>query len=489
MSTAAKTIAALVFVALLGGVLTLPLRDNQPSRPQRVAAAPSAEPSPSPTKRSSGPTGPLRTKRFVQRYPKACLRPVPRPAGGGLLAVHRGRSIAVTTTSGAITASISPIPALGKPPLVSWSPSGRYLAAGSQGLMWTADGESVLAANGEFQHGFVWQSPADPWGWSPVADCGLSIESGAPGVRFGGALWVSSADPDVTSLGRPLLDRGVESFAYSRDGRRLGLVLKEGRVRSLWFAHLEQNRMVEVRRFVRHTCCIELAGWSPDDRDLLYWAGSGASVMADGWPLEGVNAWGKVSRYTPRTSSRGFRLSNGIFTEPDWIVNCGGRLVAPLGGDRFPTSGRVISFLRPNRRPVRVSSGNFADVDPTCSPNGELIVVARSPALGNANVRPPQEALYLLSATDPRNADPLRPITEEGGPSEGSPEWGPPHTGILYLSRLRGSADPELWFIAEGSSQPRSLGLTVSCARALGPCNPTMLYDWSATPPDGLPAG
>ncbi|MDQ3962559.1 MAG: hypothetical protein M3277_01375 [Actinomycetota bacterium] len=486
MSTAAKTIAALLFVALFGVVLTIPLRDSGPrSGPELVLASPSPEPSPSPTKRRREPTGPLRSKRFAHRYPKACLRPGPLPADGGLIAVHRGRSIAIITTSGAITASIGPTPMLGKSPLVSWSPSGRYLAAGSQGLMWTAEGESILAANGEFQHGFVWQSEADPWGWSPVADCGLSIESGAPGVRFGGALWVSSADPNVTSLGQSLINRGVESFAYSRDGRRLGLVLREGRVRSIWIANLERNRMQEVRRFERVTCCITLAGWSPDGRDLLYWAAHGASIAADGWPLEGIDIDGERSRYTPRVSSERFEFEEVMLTQPDWLVSCGDRLLAPLGGGRFPTDGRVVSFLRRNARPIQVGSGNFADVDPTCSPNGELIVVARSPAFGNANARPPHQTLYLLDA-DARGDRALRPITDDAGPSEGSPEWGPPRTGILYLSR-----SPErvsFWYLAEGEAQPRALGIRLGLTEG-GFGLRRDSYDWSATPPDGLPVG
>ena len=478
MSTAAKTIAALVFLALLGGLLTIPLRENEPRDPKRVAASPRPEPSPSPTKRRREPTGPLRSRRLVQRYPKACLRTAPSPEGAGLVAVHNGRRVVMADTNGTRTATIRPVPRI-QPP-IAWSPSGRYIAIGHQGLFWTNEGEIVLFANGEFSHGMV-QGSTGKWAWSPIADCGVAIED-----DFVGALQVSHIDPHLAA-GVRLVNRGVESFAFSRDGRRLGLVLKEGRVRSLWIAHLEQSRMVEVRRFVRHTCCIELAGWSPDDRDLLYWAGSGASVMADGWPLEGVNAWGKVFRYTPRTSSGGFGLPNGIFTEPAWLVNCGGRLLAPLGGDRFPSSGRLISFLRRDKRPIRVSSGNFADVDPTCSPNGELIVVARSPARGNANLRrPPQKELYLMSASDARNADALRPITEEGGPSEGSPEWGPPRTGILYTSRDRSRVS--FWFLPEGPAQRRPLGISLRLTEG-GFGIRDDAFDWSATPPDGLPAG
>lgn len=452
MSTAAKTIAALLFVGLLGVVLTIPLRDSE-SRLQtpRVAAFPSPEASPSKASRR-GPGGPLRTKRFAQRYPRSCLRPVPRSDGPGLIAVHHGRRVVVTDPSGERTATIQPLPRISPP--VAWSPSGRYVAIGPQGLFWTAEGEQVIHMNGEFQHGIV-QGRSGRWSWSPISDCAVEIED------QDGRLLLAHIDSRITLFGLELVRRDVESFAYSHDGRQLGLVIREDRVASLWIADLTRSRMDEVRRFQRATCCIALAGWSPDDRDLLYWAGSGASVMADGWPLEGIDAQGRVREYEP------------MITDPRYLEECGGRLLAVLGGGRgqlpeFAT--RRLSFIQPGRTPERLTPVSVVTHWPTCAPGGRLVA-----AIEARDTDSPGRLVVLDEAGRVRQRFEVMGAT--------IPEWGPGGTGVLFAQRPS-SGPCMLWFAPEGAG-PRSTGLSVSCRRVYLP----RMYDWSATPPDGLPPG
>ncbi|HEV3473531.1 MAG TPA: hypothetical protein VG408_10085 [Actinomycetota bacterium] len=452
MNTAAKTVAALLFVALLGGVLTIPLRDSDGSPPRRATVArPTPARSPTETRHARRePTGPLRTKRFVQRFPRACLRPVARPDDGGLIAALNGRRVTIVTSSGESRATITDVAPVVRPPL-AWSPSGRYIAVGPQGLFWTAEGEVVLFANGEFSHGMV-QGSTGPWAWSPISDCGVAIED-----DFEGALQVNHIDPHLAANIR-LVNKGVESFAYSPDGRTLGLVIAERGIRSLWFADLDASRLHEVKRFDSGICCVNLGGWTPDGSALLYWAGPGASVMADGWPLRSIDRTGEVARW------------GRTLTRPDILVGCSETLYAIDRRDRLDAEGQLRAL--PSDTPLSTQEVSAA----SCNVRGRIVASARID--GSA-----RSQLVLL------DGDGGQVVTSDPDYSDQRPQWAS-GIGVLFerlpiIERCEHDTPEcaaQVWFIPEGGT-PRSLGLRLNREdyglRAI--------VDWSATPPNGLP--
>jgi hypothetical protein len=208
--TSVRGLAAVVFVALFGYFLAGPvLRSDDDAGPGPRAVVPTPAPRPEATRSAPGAESPT---RLLTRYPRACLRPVARPEGTGLVAAYNvdgshGEQVVVATVEGETVATIRDPAPIVRPP-IGWSASGRYLATGEQGLFWTADGEAVLI--GDVQHGMV-SGLRGTWAWSPIADCGLAIVNGA--------LHVVGVDPFVTvGPSRELLPGGVLHFAFTPDG-------------------------------------------------------------------------------------------------------------------------------------------------------------------------------------------------------------------------------------------------------------------------------
>ena len=440
---AARLLGALVFVALLGLAVSPVLFDGDDfEAPERPVASPPPTPSNEPTPEPE-PTAEPAEPRLVGRYPQACLRPVSRPGPFGHVAAYRRGAITIATTGGDVQATIRAPGKIVRPPL-AWSPSGTVLAAGPQGLFWRANGDEVFI--GDVQHGLV-QGSGGTWGWSPLSDCGVHIDQT-------GALHVAAANPHVVGAGRKLLE-DVESFSYSPDGRRLGLVLEDGGARSIWVADLARNRLHLVRDFPRPICCISLGGWTPSGDGLLFWAGPGASVMADGWRLESVTIGGERERW-------GTTVPSGP------LERCGNTLIGLVGGDRFGEGARLAELIAdgPERFLTDESVPSFS-----CSPDSRFLVVQTENGLA-LRARDGSFIRYLTSID-----------TGNGQWGESNPEWGPPRTGILFIRSMH--LQTQLWFIPEGgrAEQP------VLELKRWGKWNVRSLFDWSATPPDGLPAG
>ena len=385
----------------------------------------------------------------MQRFPRACLRPAAAPVGDGLVAAidqidRPGATIA--TTAGKELARF------GTEPPIRWSPSGRYVAAGQQGLLWTADGEEVVFANGEFQHGLV-QTSGGSWGWSPVSDCGLSIEST-------GALQVSAAD-STQAAAVLLVRRAVESFSFSPDGSKLGILTRTGGRRgpaSIWIADLASGRMDEVRRYTRTMCCITFGGWSPDGDDLLFWAAPGASVSADGWRLTSIDA------------ARHFRIWGATLTRPEVLARCATRLLALIGGDRFGQRKNRVAVLEPGPEIAPLTPpARYESV--SCAGHGQLLVATRGLRL----------ALFEADGTFVRNLTEVD--TGNGIVNETNAEWGPAGTGIFFVRSIHNTR--QLSYLPEGGNEPRP----ILDNRLIETFPAHESFDWSATQPDGLPVG
>lgn len=444
---AARLLGALVFVALLGLAVSPVLFDDDVEVPERPAASPAPTPSEEPTPEPEPTDEPSAEPqlRFTDPYPKACLRPVSRPGPFGHVAAYSGGAITIATTGGDVQATIRAPGKIVRPPL-AWSPSGTVLAAGPQGLFWRANGDEVSI--GDVQHGLV-QGRRGTWGWSPLSDCGVHIDET-------GSLYVAAANPNVVGAGRKLLE-DVESFSYSPDGRRLGLVREEGGARSLWIADLARNRLRLVRDFPRPICCISLGGWTPSGDGLLFWAGPGASVMADGWRLESVTIGGERERW-------GTTVPSGP------MERCGDDLIGLVDGDRFGQGARL-AVLRSGEEELVLTLTSERIRSFSCSPDDRFFAVQSDARLALFG-RDGNFSRYLT------NID-----TGNGQWGESNPEWGPPRTGILFIRSMH--LQTQLWFIAEGgrAEQP------VVELKPTGKWNARSLFDWSATPPDGGASG
>ena len=459
---AVRGLAALVFVAVFGYFLAGPVlrSDDEPARrPRGVSVTPSAAPSKAPAK-------PRADRRLVHAYPRACLRQVAQPSGDGLIAAYNKRRVTIVTTTGDVQATIEDVAPTVRPP-IAWSPSGRVLAVGPQGLFWTPEGASVPL--GDVQHGLV-VGARGRWGWSPIADCGVHIDEN-------GELLIAAVDPNTSTKGRlavgaglPLVRPTVESFAFAPNGRSLGLVIVEGKRREIWVADLERNTMKAITRFPSSTCCVTLGGWTPDGAELLFWAASGASVSADGWLLQSVDP------ETRRVSSFA-----AVRVRPEFLERCAGDLLGIVGGDRFDVGPMRLGELQVGAGPSYLTPRTESHFSFSCTANGALMATARGA------VRDGSDPVGSTSQTE---VTILRPdgsevitLTPEGM-NDAAPEWGPPGTGLIFV-RISGD-DATVLFAAEGRT-PTALGMSVSVPR------PDIAWqqvlDWSATPPDGLPAG
>ena len=462
---AIRTIGALLFFALFGLFLAQPVLDSGADRPARL---PRLEVSATPDGQAVKVL-PRETKtitRLVHDYPRACLRQVQPPSGAGLVAAFDERRVTIVTTTGDVQATIEDVAPTVRPP-IAWSPSGRALAVGPQGLFWTPEGERVPI--GDVQHGMV-LGIRGRWGWSPIADCGVHINQK-------GELLITAVDSSTATKGGlavgpgiPLVRPTVESFAFAPEGRSLGLVIVEGKRREIWVADLTRNTMTAVTRFPSSTCCVTLGGWTPDGAELLFWAASGASVSADGWLLQSVDP--QTRRISSFTAMR---------VRPEFLERCAEDLLGIVGGDRFDVGPMRLGELQAGSGASYLTPRTESHFNFSCTSNGALIATARG------EVRDGSEATRSTSRTEVTilRADGSEVITlTPAGMSDGAPEWGPPGTGLIFVRLSDG--DATVLFAAEGRT-PTALGVSVAIPR------PDFVWhqvlDWSATLPDGLPAG
>ena len=455
---------ALLFTALLALFLAQPVLDSDddrpgPRRPRRDSVTPSAAPKEALAK-------PRTARRLVHAYPRACLRQVAPLSGDGLIAAYNERRVTIVTTTGDVQATIRDVAPTVRPP-IAWSPSRRVLAVGPQGLFWTTEGARVPI--GDIQHGMV-LGIRGRWGWSPIADCGIHIAQN-------GELLITAVDSSTATTGGlavgpgiPLVGPTVESFAFAPDGRSLGLVIVEGKRRAIWVADLERNKMTEVTRFPSSTCCVTLGGWSPDGAELLFWAASGASVSADGWLLQSVDP--ETRRISSFTALR---------VRSEFVERCAGDLLGIVGGDRFDVGPMRLGELQAGEGPSYLTPRTESHFGFSCTENGALIATARGDVRdGSDPVGSPSQTEVTILRADGSEVITLTPE----GMTDAAPEWGPPGTGLIFV-RLSGG-DATVLFAAEGRT-PTALDLSVSIPRPDSAWD--QVLDWSATPPDGLPAG
>ncbi len=425
---------ALVFVGALTIVLLQPILDtsneqspsNEP--PRTPAASPAPKPAPSPTS-TEEETETAAPDRLLSKIPRECLRPVERPSGVGLLAAYRGGAVRIASPTGGVTATIE-----AKPP-IAWSPSGSLLLT-HRGHLFTAEG---LPAGPTVIRGKTraFPEPVTFWTWSTVADC-------AVGVSREGTLLIAPLDAPIRRPHRDLL-RGMEirDISFSPDGRTLALVVRTDNeppvVNSIWFADLRTGRITRTRA---GAVAVPLLGWN--GRRVLFGRATGASIMADGIRLEGLSPGGEVVGYRA-----------GLLPSDDFLLTCGNRLLAVVGGARDATTNKRLAFIEPGEPPELLTSKAFVYSTPACSPNGDFVVAPRaeensSPSSGQ---RVDDRRLVLLRG----DGSFVRNLTLDSGFADEYPLWGPRGTGVVFVRRpIGGGGRPQAWFIPEGGRAQRT---------------------------------
>ena len=439
MSPSLKAVLALVFVVGMGAVLIRPIlnsTDVTPTAEPKVAAPSpkrSKPPAPSPTRRPTpspepSPTadgglvsGPFRTQPLFDRYPASCLRQV-GPTGEQPLiaAVDRG-SVSFGTTAGPVQPGPEGGSSLGKvKALLGFDRTGNLYAARSRsGSVVLSPPEGVQGGDGDPGYGEI-----SSISWSPISDC--SVATGEKGAL----VVLPSRGPDE------LVREGVVSAAFSPNGRRLALIIEEGKTTSIWVANLNGTNMREVHRG-RTGPSVSLEGWSPDGMTLYLTLGRDSGLSS-----------------ITITDTSAPPLSAGVVGAPvTGLEQCGDRLLGVVNGAIATISTRGPNYL------TETQAGYTAV---SCAPNGPFLAALRD------------DDLFLLDA-DGRE---LRDLTTDSGFKDVYVDWGDGGTGLLFGRVPSDGGAAQVWHIAEGGAA-RNTGLVFTPGAGA--------IDWSASPPTGLP--
>ena len=440
MSPSLKAVLALVFVVGMGAVLIRPIlnsTDVAPAASPEVSApsprrtkaeapsprprpTPSPEPSPSSTPDGGLVSGPFRTQPLFDSYPASCLRQAAATGEPLIAAVSRGR-VTFGTTAGPVQPGPEGGASLGKVTgLLGFDRTGELYAARSRrGGVVLSPPEGLQGADGDTGYGEL-----NSISWSPISECAVAIG------REGALVVLPSRGPDR------LVREGVVSAAFSPNGRRLALVMEEGKTTSIWVADLNGTKMREVQR-VRTGPSVSLEAWSPDGATLYLTLGRNSGLSFVSFPRANVPPLrGVVATVSVRS-----------------LEQCGDRLLGVVNGAVADISTGGPDYLTQK-------SGGYTAI--SCAPNGSFIAALRD------------DNLFLLDT----NGRELRDLTLEAGFKDVFADWGDGGSGLLFGRVPSDGGAAQVWHIAEGAAA-RNTGLLFTPGPGA--------IDWAASPPTGLP--
>ena len=458
-----KPIIALLFVALLGIVLTIPLRsttDDRSASTRKDNATPTPEasktpsekpsqsptPSPEPSETEPPEESPPDRARLTGTYPKSCLEPDGAPDGSGLFAIDQGNGIEISDTSGSGSTTVE-----GRFPF-KWSPSGSYLMTGT-GEVYDSTGDGVtnlFEGGGSFS-----------WSWSPIADCVVFASQDKVSVFAPG-----NGEP------KDLHDGLVSRFSFSPSGGDLAFVQDdpEAGEAHLWVASLATGKARRLTSLpLSEDDEIVLAGWTPDATHVLFWRGGSDELLQKGTSLKAVSATGKVKPVAR------------VLAHRDFLASCGDDLYAVVGGGaRVEPNAKRLARVSVDGDVEYLTPESAHDESPSCSPEGNLIAVARS---ASADGRGPG-ALTVIDRSGS-----VQFSSQEAGSEDAYPLWGRGDAGVLFIRQpVSGDGDPEVWSISQ--TRPASpTGATLrSIRRQPGIFRDSWGHwlDWSADEPSGV---
>ncbi|MFN2595389.1 MAG: hypothetical protein ABR579_10935 [Actinomycetota bacterium] len=374
------------------------------------------------------------------RYPKACDHPATPPTGSGEIAAYSKPTTTIANIDGTVVARFDSGASL------KWSASGKWLLS-SAGHLWTATGED---------RGPMFPAGSMKAAWSPSSDCAFAM----------------SADEKTLFVARPghdaveFAEGDLSDFGVSPDGKHLVVTAFAGGDTS--------HALVELIGLEDHSlssydpgqgaCCVVLASAWLDGDSPLMWVSPGTSVAADGWTLQAFEANAHGNARLTDVADEVIPAANG------YVARCGDRLVAVVGGGRpYPAlSHKRLAVVSPGASQAYLTPHGQAFQWPSCSSDGNYIAAIGVADGGTVN----DGHLVIVAAT----GGVAQTLTSGNDLADFDPGWGPLGTGVLF-GRASDSGKPwTLWYAPEGSS-PKSTNIRTS----------PYAYDWSVTPPTGLP--
>jgi hypothetical protein len=401
---------------------------------------------------------PIASVKVLARYPAACLHAVRRPTGNGMIAALNARRVTIASPiGGARTVLPVQLPASGsfppvnqpagagnRPPQLQWSPDGRYLAT-DDGRLWNANGTAA---------GRLFAKLPGSWSWSPTSDCAIGITSVGTMTP---TVTISLAVPGRRAV--PFLREALSQFAFSPGGRQLIFTVADAAHRQHFFQlDLASGRVQDMAIATTSDPSVIFGGWAPGNHVLLFWSGLGASILADGVQLRGLDL---------AHSGRLLTYGNGfIIPTSQSLARCGPQELAVIGEGRpYPTiTNKRLGYVAAGAPAEVMTPARQAYVSPACSRDNTSIAAVQYAEGGRATG---PARLALLTATGALRYC----LTPDSTFTDSAPEWA--ESGILYGRTPIGTATAQLWFAPHGSgSHDTTLRATA--------------WDWSATPPNGL---
>jgi hypothetical protein len=377
------------------------------------------------------PASPAVAVKVLSQYPHGCLHAVRRPTGAGQVATLQSGKLTIASPTGGTTSVIpySP-PAIGSyqpgVPLVGWSPDGGYVAT-RDGSLWTATGAPA---------GTLFATPAiGTWTWSPASDCAIAVTA-----RSKAGTTISVGTPGHSS--RPYLSGHIAAVAFAPSGKTLYMAV--GRApSSARFVTLDlaSGRLRDIGRAPGNACCVSFGGFAPGGKILLFWAGEGASIVADGVSLQGIDTanHNRIATYGTKSSP--------VFTlaDPQSVAACGGYLLAVVGVGRIQNtvSDKRLAIVFVGKPPQYLTPTTLAYLSPSCSADGFAVAAVQYPNEGKIS------GPATLTTVTVKNGNTYQPAPS-GGLLDSSPQWG--QTGILYGRTPAGSSTVQLWYAPRGTA-------------------------------------
>jgi Tol biopolymer transport system component/DNA-binding CsgD family transcriptional regulator len=327
-----------------------------------------------------------------------------------------------------------------------WSPSGQWL------LYQTGDRWSVMRADGTGLR----QVDGRPV-WAPGGD-DLAIG--------GDRIYVERADGSgVRALVRPpFLPSGValdfRDLAWSADGRWLAYVERE--VASGATPSYSGERLMKINTVGGDPVALfdpgrpppeglGVFGWSPDGRQVLFWAYPSFSAdVADGIALEAVAAIGG--------SPHGFGYTDdGLLTFRDfqsWSVES--RLAVTGGSGRETWTHKEIRVVESSGAYRVITDAGIAAIEPAFSPEGRRLAYVAMPdaGIGVSGGDPAKAALAQrkIWRIDSRGNG-ARALTADPAYRDEYPQWSADGADILFV-RMDPQDRASIWMMGAGGSDP-----------------------------------
>ncbi len=347
------------------------------------------------------------------------------------------------------TGEVKQLTEAGKAYQPAWSHDGEWLAfirisdaSSMTGPLWLVRRDGTQAHQVQ---GLPESVMPERFSWSPGDNVlAVSAEDG---------LWLVPTEGEPRRL--VPVSSGYPSFSWSPDGKSIAYNI----TLSLEDPDLDNRKDVlyivtvadgKTNKYLETNAGIQLVGWQPDGKGLLYWfnPSRGASVAADGLELWSL----QLDEKEPRALTSGLTYRQWQSFSPQ------GQLLTVAGGDRIVWSNKNLALVDPKTGKVQniPNPKGCVALDPQFSPDGKKIAFVAAKDLGSG-VWGFEKTEDLAKWVDSRtlyiaNADgsDARAL-ETAGKGVFQPFWSKDGKHLLYMK------DNVLWSIEVENGKPEKI--------------------------------